>query len=91
MTIDGGFVADKPQSFLLTAAAGTRVFCGGATSLAGDLRTWGELYRSGPGRRRPDRLGDQAVPATRVAAQITPFCRAAADPPPIQHAASRCY
>jgi acetyl esterase/lipase/L-ascorbate metabolism protein UlaG (beta-lactamase superfamily) len=47
MTIDGGFVADEPQSFLLTTAAGTRVFCGGDTSLSGDLRTWGELHRPG--------------------------------------------
>jgi hypothetical protein len=80
MTIDGGFVADEPQSFLLTTAAGTRVFCGGDTSLARDLRTWGELYRPGPGGRRPDRLGDQAVPATRVAAQITPFWRSTDGP-----------
>ena len=27
MTIDGGFVADEPQSFLLTMAAGIEVFC----------------------------------------------------------------
>jgi hypothetical protein len=27
MTIDGGFVADEPQSFLLTMAAGIGVFC----------------------------------------------------------------
>ena len=47
MSIDGGFVADEPQSFLLTTAAGTRIFCGGDTSLSGDLRTWGELYRPG--------------------------------------------
>ncbi|MFY9927063.1 MAG: alpha/beta hydrolase fold domain-containing protein [Streptosporangiaceae bacterium] len=47
MTVDGGFAADQPQSFLLTTAAGTRVFCGGDTSLTGDLRTWGEVYRPG--------------------------------------------
>lgn len=47
MTVDGGFAADQPQSFLLSTAAGTRVFCGGDTSLTGDLRTWGEVYRPG--------------------------------------------
>jgi hypothetical protein len=46
MTIDGGFVADEPQSFLLTTAAGISVFCGGDTSLSDDLRTRGELYRA---------------------------------------------
>ena len=61
MTIDGGFVADEPQSFLLTTAAGTRVFCGGDTSLAGDLRTWGELYRPGPGRRQLARRGGMSL------------------------------
>lgn len=45
MTVDGGFVADQPQSFLLTTAAGARVFCGGDTSLTAELRTWAELYR----------------------------------------------
>jgi L-ascorbate metabolism protein UlaG (beta-lactamase superfamily) len=44
MTIDGAFVADQPQSFLLTTADGARVFCGGDTSLSEDLRTWGEIY-----------------------------------------------
>ncbi len=44
MTIDGRFVADQPQSFMLTTAAGTRIFCGGDTSLTDDLRTWRELY-----------------------------------------------
>lgn len=45
MTIDGAFTSDQPQSFMLTTAAGTRIFCGGDTSLSGDLRTWGELHR----------------------------------------------
>ena len=48
MTIDGGFVADEPQSFLLTTAAGTRAFCGGDTSLSDDLRTWGRAVPAGP-------------------------------------------
>lgn len=45
MTGERGFVCDQPQSFLLATADGGRVFCGGDTSLSGDLRTWGELYR----------------------------------------------
>ncbi|MBB4683659.1 alpha/beta hydrolase fold domain-containing protein [Amycolatopsis jiangsuensis] len=45
MSAEGAFVADQPQSFLLTTAEGARVFCGGDTSLSQDLRTWGELYR----------------------------------------------
>ncbi|WP_051194106.1 alpha/beta fold hydrolase [Nocardia jiangxiensis] len=45
MTVDGQFLADEPQSFLLTTADGQRIFCGGDTSLSEDLRTWGELYR----------------------------------------------
>ncbi|WP_216897100.1 alpha/beta hydrolase fold domain-containing protein [Nocardia alni] len=45
MIADGRFVADQPQSFLLTTGEGARVFCGGDTSLSQDLRTWGELYR----------------------------------------------
>jgi acetyl esterase/lipase/L-ascorbate metabolism protein UlaG (beta-lactamase superfamily) len=44
MTVEGQFVADQPQSYLLTTAAGSRIFCGGDTSLSGDLQTWGELY-----------------------------------------------
>jgi hypothetical protein len=38
MTIDGGFVADEPQSFLLTMAAGIGSSATD-TSLSGDLRT----------------------------------------------------
>ncbi|WP_134730833.1 alpha/beta hydrolase fold domain-containing protein [Amycolatopsis nivea] len=45
MTTESGFVADQPQSFMLTTDNGARVFCGGDTSLSQDLRTWGELYR----------------------------------------------
>ncbi|WP_020659252.1 alpha/beta hydrolase fold domain-containing protein [Amycolatopsis benzoatilytica] len=45
MTVGGGFIADQPQSFMLTTAGGARVFCGGDTSLSQDLRTWGELYQ----------------------------------------------
>jgi len=45
MVVDGRFVADQPQSFLLTTGEGVRVFCGGDTSLSADLRTWGELYQ----------------------------------------------
>lgn len=29
---------------MLTTSFGTRIFCGGDTSLSADLRTWGELY-----------------------------------------------
>lgn len=45
MRIDGRFVADQPQSFLVSTAAGSRIFCGGDLSLSEDVRTWGELYR----------------------------------------------
>ena len=31
MTVDGQFVADQPQSFLVTTTAGSRIFCGGDT------------------------------------------------------------
>jgi hypothetical protein len=45
MTVEGEFVADQPQSFLATTAAGSRIFCGGDTSLSVDLQMWGDLYR----------------------------------------------
>ncbi|WP_051899331.1 alpha/beta hydrolase fold domain-containing protein [Sciscionella sediminilitoris] len=45
MTVNGRFIADQPQSFLLITSDGSRVFCGGDTSLSQDLRTWGTLYR----------------------------------------------
>ena len=40
----GGFVCDQPMSFLVTTSAGSRVFCGGDSSLSGDMHTWGELH-----------------------------------------------
>jgi L-ascorbate metabolism protein UlaG (beta-lactamase superfamily) len=40
----GQFVADQPMSFMLTTAGGSRIFCGGDTSLSSDMQTWGELY-----------------------------------------------
>ncbi len=45
MTVEGEFVADQPQSFLVTTTGGSRIFCGGDTSLSVDLQMWGELYR----------------------------------------------
>jgi L-ascorbate metabolism protein UlaG (beta-lactamase superfamily) len=45
MTYKGQFIADEPLSFLLTTAAGSRIYCGGDCAISGDFRTWGELYR----------------------------------------------
>jgi acetyl esterase/lipase/L-ascorbate metabolism protein UlaG (beta-lactamase superfamily) len=45
MRSEGQFISDQPLSFLLTTAAGSRIFCGGDFSLSADLRTWAELYR----------------------------------------------
>lgn len=45
MRLDGQFVADQPQSFLLTTEGGRRILCGGDFSLSEDVRTWGEVYR----------------------------------------------
>jgi hypothetical protein len=44
MTMDGQFIADQPQSYLVTTAEGARIFCGGDNSLSEDLLTWGALY-----------------------------------------------
>jgi L-ascorbate metabolism protein UlaG (beta-lactamase superfamily) len=38
------FVADEPMSFMLTTAAGSRIFCGGDFSISGDMRILGELF-----------------------------------------------
>jgi L-ascorbate metabolism protein UlaG (beta-lactamase superfamily) len=45
MRIDGHFVADQPQSYLVTTADGSRVLCGGDFSLSEQARTWGEIYQ----------------------------------------------
>lgn len=45
MRIDGEFVADQPQSFMVSTAGGSRILCGGDFSLSEQARTWGELYR----------------------------------------------
>ena len=39
----GQFIADEPMSFMLTTTAGSRIFCGGDTSLSRDMQTWREL------------------------------------------------
>lgn len=39
------FLTDQPLSFVVSTAAGERIFCGGDTSISGDLKVWGELYR----------------------------------------------
>ena len=44
MTWRDQFVADQPMSFMLTTAAGSRIFCGGDFSISGDMRTWRELF-----------------------------------------------
>jgi L-ascorbate metabolism protein UlaG (beta-lactamase superfamily) len=45
MRVDGQFVADQPQSFMVTTRAGSRILCGGDFSLSEQVRTWGEIYR----------------------------------------------
>ena len=40
---EGQFIADQPMSFMLTTAGGSRIFCGGDTSLSVDMQTWKEL------------------------------------------------
>ncbi|HWC84396.1 MAG TPA: alpha/beta hydrolase fold domain-containing protein [Pseudonocardiaceae bacterium] len=45
MRIDGQFVADQPQSFLVTTENGSRILCGGDFSLSEQARTWGEIYQ----------------------------------------------
>lgn len=45
MRIDGQFVADQPQSFMVTTQGGSRILCGGDFSLTEQARTWGEIYK----------------------------------------------
>ena len=45
MRIDGQFVADQPQSFMVTTDGGSRILCGGDFSLSEQVRTWGEIYK----------------------------------------------
>jgi L-ascorbate metabolism protein UlaG (beta-lactamase superfamily)/acetyl esterase/lipase len=44
MTTGGQSVSDQPMSFVLSTAAGSRIFCGGDSSLSADMKTWGELH-----------------------------------------------
>ena len=44
MELRGKFRADQPMSFIVTTAAGTRIFCGGDSSISEDFKTWGSLY-----------------------------------------------
>jgi hypothetical protein len=62
MIIDGGFVADEPQSFLLTTAAGSRIFCGPGPA----RRRPGRL---GDQRREPGLRGDLDVTVTAKLAE----------------------
>ena len=41
----GGFINAQPLSYLLSFATGERIFFGGDTSIHGDLKLYGELYR----------------------------------------------
>ena len=43
MMWNGQFIADQPMSFMVMTAGGSRIFCGGDTSLSADMRTWREL------------------------------------------------
>ena len=44
MELRGKFRSDQPMSFVLTTEAGTRIFCGGDSSISDDFKTWGSLY-----------------------------------------------
>lgn len=44
MELHGKFRSDQPLSFMVTTAAGTRIFCGGDSSISEDFKTWGSLY-----------------------------------------------
>ena len=44
MELHGKFRSDEPLSFMVTTAAGTRIFCGGDSSISEDFKTWGSLY-----------------------------------------------
>ena len=61
MTINEQFVADQPESFLLSTTADSRISCGDDVSISQDLKTWAVVaaqhHRRGtpPGTRvRPD-------------------------------------
>lgn len=45
MKIGDSFIADQPQSYLVTTADGSRILCAGDSSLSEQFRTWGEIYR----------------------------------------------
>lgn len=44
MELNGKFRSDQPMSFVVTTEAGTRIFCGGDSSISEDFKTWGSLY-----------------------------------------------
>ena len=44
MELHGKFRSDQPMSFVVTTEAGTRIFCGGDSSISEDFKTWGSLY-----------------------------------------------
>ena len=44
MELNGKFRSDQPMSFVVTTNAGTRIFCGGDSSISEDFKTWGSLY-----------------------------------------------
>ena len=44
MELNGKFRSDQPLSFVVTTEAGTRIFCGGDSSISQDFKTWGSLY-----------------------------------------------
>ena len=44
MELNGKFRSDQPLSFVVTTASGTRIFCGGDSSISEDFKTWGSLY-----------------------------------------------
>ena len=44
MELNGKFRSDQPLSFVVTTEAGTRIFCGGDSSISEDFKTWGSLY-----------------------------------------------
>jgi acetyl esterase/lipase/L-ascorbate metabolism protein UlaG (beta-lactamase superfamily) len=100
MRVDGQFVADQPQSFMVTTRAGSRILCGGDFSLSEQVRTWGEIYRPdiavlgiGGIRLGPVRVTELPPAEAAIAARwlgvstVIPVHYAPGDPAPAQLAA----
>ncbi|WP_051323679.1 alpha/beta hydrolase fold domain-containing protein [Candidatus Solirubrobacter pratensis] len=97
MRTGGELVSDQPLSFLVSTAAGSRIFCGGDVSLSADMRTWRELYRPqvavlgiggvGPGTHRAVELppAEAAIAAAWLGVHtVIPVHHPPGDPAPAQ-------